>query len=279
MAFKLGDLLVDRITMGLAQSTDGTQLYYTLKNLQDATIDITADSTDAVDGTGAVIKTFYRGKTGTLTATNSTLSLPILGAMSGSDPSYASENNILKDIPKIIETANTKDIKLPGITDDGTSEKILVYAISNNGTLGQKYEVGTAGDDQAKGTYAVTTGTDAKTAPSTLTIVPKDGDEKFVIEYKRNVSENAVKITNRSDKFPKSVRLTLKVLIVDPCETDVVRAAYVVIPSFQPSAEVSFGMTTDATLDFTGNLQTSYCAKEKILYEVIAVQDDVEKDE
>lgn len=53
MAFKLGDLLVDRIIMGVAQNSQG-QLLYTLKNLQDATIQITADSTDAVDGTGAV---------------------------------------------------------------------------------------------------------------------------------------------------------------------------------------------------------------------------------
>ncbi len=65
MAFKLGDLLVDRIVLGVAENSQG-QLLYTLTNLQEATIDITADSTDVVDGTGAVIKTFYRGKTGSI---------------------------------------------------------------------------------------------------------------------------------------------------------------------------------------------------------------------
>ena len=59
MAFKLGDLVVDRIIMGVAEKSDGT-LLYTLTNLQEATIEISADSQDAVDGTGAVIKTFYR---------------------------------------------------------------------------------------------------------------------------------------------------------------------------------------------------------------------------
>lgn len=63
--FKLGDLIVDRIVEGVAENSAG-ELLYRLTNLQEATIDITADSTDVVDGTGAVIKTFYRGKTGSL---------------------------------------------------------------------------------------------------------------------------------------------------------------------------------------------------------------------
>jgi len=63
--FKLGDLIVDRIVEAVAENSAG-ELLYRLTNLQEATIDITADSTDVVDGTGAVIKTFYRGKTGSL---------------------------------------------------------------------------------------------------------------------------------------------------------------------------------------------------------------------
>lgn len=59
MAFKLGDLIVDRIVTGVAENSRG-ELLYTLTNLQEATIDITADTQEAVDGTGAVIKTFYR---------------------------------------------------------------------------------------------------------------------------------------------------------------------------------------------------------------------------
>ena len=59
MAFKLGDLVVDRIVLGVGEDHAGN-LLYTLTNLQEGTIDISADSVDATDGTGAVIKTFYR---------------------------------------------------------------------------------------------------------------------------------------------------------------------------------------------------------------------------
>lgn len=266
MAFNLGDLLVDRIIVGVAQDSSG-QLLYTLTNLQEATVDISADSTDAVDGTGAVIKTFYRAKTGTLTATNSTLNLPIIGAMSGTDPVYASSDNPLT-IPKIITTANTKNIELSGVTDSGTSANIVVNAINTNGTIGDAYKVGSAG---TAGTYAVTSGK--------MTISPNSGDTKFIIKYDRAATDDAVAIYNYSDKFPKSVKLTLKILIVDPCETDVVRAAYLVIPNFQPSPELSFSFTTDATIDYTGNLMTSYCGTEKVLYVLYVAQDDIEEDE
>ena len=59
MAFKLGDLIIDRIIVGVAENSNG-DLLYTLTNLQDATITISSETSEAVDGTGAVIKTFYR---------------------------------------------------------------------------------------------------------------------------------------------------------------------------------------------------------------------------
>lgn len=263
MAFRLGDLVVDRIIMGVAEKSDGT-LLYTLTNLQEATIEITADSQDAVDGTGAVIKTFYRAKTGTFTATNSTINLPVIGAMSGTDPQYASVQAALT-MPRILMVSTNTGIELPGISDNGANNNVVVYSINNNGTLGDAY---------TSSEYTITPVTNK---PSTLSITPHTGDSKWIIKYNRSVTENGMKIQNRSDAFPKSVKLTLKVLIVDPCETDTVRAAYVVLPNFQPSPEVSIGLSTDSTIDFTGILQTSYCGADKVLYEIMVCSDDEEE--
>lgn len=265
MAFMLGDLLVDRILYGIGENSKG-ELLYTLTNLQEATIDISADSTDAVDGTGAVIKTFYKAKTGTFTGTNSTISLPIIATMSGTDPIYASSDSPLS-IPHIVMTASAT-VTLPGVSDAGTDNNIRVYSVAPNGTLGKAYAVSTG--TTSAGQYSVASGK--------MTITPNDGDTKWIIKYDRKVTENAVEIKNRSDAFAKSHKLTLKVLIVDPCETDTVRAAYVVLPSFQPSPEVSIGFTTDGTIDLTGNLQTSYCGTDKVLYEIYMAEDDIEED-
>lgn len=259
MAFKLGDLVIDRIVNGVAENSDG-DLLFLLTNLQEATIDITADSVDAVDGTGTIIKTFYRGKQGEFTATNSTISLPIIGAMSGSDAVNASAQNALS-MPRIITTTARSGVELQGLTDNGATSGIVVYGVENNGTLGNKI---------AAANLTITAG-----SPSTLAI-DDAVYSSYIIKYNRSVTSNGIKIANHSDKFPTSCKLTLKVLIVDPCESDVVRAAYVVLPNFQPSPELSIQFSTDATIDFTGKLQTSYCGTEKVLYEIYVCSDDEE---
>ena len=208
----------------------------------------------------------HKAKTGEFTATNSTISLPIIGAMSGTDPAYATVSDALT-LPMILTVSTKTGIALPGITDSGSSNEVVVYSIGKNGTLGDKY---TAGTD-----YSISAMSGTETC-SHMTITKTTTDAKWIIKYKRTLTDNAVRIANRSDAFPKTVKLTLKVLIVDPCEPDVVRAAYVVLPSFQPSADIEFSLSTDATLDFSGTLQTSYCGTDKILYEVLVCSDDEE---
>lgn len=255
MAFKLGDLVIDRIVEGIAEKSDGT-LLYRLTNLQEATIDITADSVDAVDGTGTVIRTFYRGKTGEFTATNSLISLPIIGAMSGEDSIQASVSAPIV-MPRIVTSAS-KTVTMYGITDTSlTDHKVVVHYVEANGTLG---------DQIAAENLTLTAPGEGATA-STLTITDANAAHKaWIVKYNRSVTDNGLKIQNRSDKFPKTVKLTLKVLIVDPCEPDVIRAAYVIIPSFQPSPEISIQFSTDATIDYTGKMQVSYCGAEKVNY-------------
>lgn len=51
MAFKIDDFIIDRIQMGIAETTSG-ELLYTLTQLSEATIETTAESVDAVDNTG-----------------------------------------------------------------------------------------------------------------------------------------------------------------------------------------------------------------------------------
>lgn len=63
--FKLDDVIIDRIQMGVATDFNDNPLY-TLTQLQDASISVTAESVDATDRDGVLIKRFWRGKTGKL---------------------------------------------------------------------------------------------------------------------------------------------------------------------------------------------------------------------
>jgi hypothetical protein len=105
---------------------------------------------------------------------------------------------------------------------------------------------------------------------------PTDAEEtQFIVKYTRNVT-SGVAIKNKADKFPGTVKLTLKALAVDPCSADTLRAVYIVLPSFQVSPELSITLSTEGTLDYKGDMQISYCSADKELYTIVMCGDDEE---
>ena len=122
------------------------------------------------------------------------------------------------------------------------SEK--VHALANNGTMGDRFEKGATASET---NYAITD-------QGLFTPPAAEGVTQYIVEYNR-VVKDGVAIYNKADKFPGTVKLVLKALAIEPCTADTLRAGYLVLPSFQVRPEVSIGLTTDATLDYTGDLQ------------------------
>lgn len=259
MSFKLDDIIIDRIQMAVAEDFNGN-LLYTLTQLADATINITAESKDATDAQGTLIKRFYQGKQGEFTANNAMLNLNIVGAASGEGKVTASADSPI-NMPKIITVKAGSTVELTSFVE-GT---VCVNALSTNGAMGKAYKLGTAAS-----------ATEFGIAGNVLT-PPTDTDEtQYVVKYTRKVEEG-VSIINKADKFPGTVKLTLKALCVDPCSADTLRACYIVLPSFQVSPEVEISLTTDAQLSYTGALQVDYCSADKALYEIYIASDDEEE--
>lgn len=118
--------------------------------------------------------------------------------------------------------------------------------METNGTLGAKFAIGTADASH----YAFDSSTGVVTLPVT------DTYKQFLIRYDRELTSGAVEMVNMADKFPGTIRLVLKVLCVDPCSADTLRAAYIDIPSFQVSPESEVSLSSDnQTIDFSGSLQ------------------------
>lgn len=229
MAFKLDDIIIDRIQYGVAMSMDDTTLLYVLTQLQDATVDITAESKESRDKDGTLIKKFWTGKSGTFSATNALINLNIIGAASGSGKEQASQQNTIT-MPAIKVVKATEVADFTGYVNG--SEK--VHALANNGTMGDRY---TKGAEPSATEYSITQ--QGRFTPPTA-----EGVTQYIVEYNRTV-QDGVKIMNKADKFPQTVKLILKVLAIEPCTADTLRAGYLVLPSFQVSPEVSIGLTTD----------------------------------
>lgn len=265
MAFTLDDIVIDRIQMAVAEKTDGT-LLYTLTQLSEATIETTAESKEARSAEGSLIKKFYQGKAGTFTATNAMINLNVIGAASGSDKEVGSASQKIR-MPKIVVV--NKGVATIDLVD-GTNETLVagtvkVNALGNNGAMGKAYELSTG----------AASATAFSVSGNVLTLPTDDTADRFVVKFERNAA-NAVKITNASDKFPGTVKLTLKALAVDPCEPDTLRSCYIIIPSFQVSPELSITLSTEGTLDYSGDMQIAYCSADKELYTIVMCGDDAE---
>ena len=265
MGFTLDDLVIDRIQMAVAENSKG-ELLYTLTQLSEATIETTAESKEAKSAEGSLIKKFYQGKAGTFKATNAMINLNVIGAASGTDKVVASEGSTIQMPKIIIVKKGTTSIDLV----DGTNETLVtgtvhVNALGNNGAMGKAYKLGSSSASD----------TDFAITGNKLTLPTDATADRFVVKFERKAA-NAVKILNASDKFPGTVKLTLKALAVDPCEPDTLRACYIIIPSFQVSPELSITLSTEGTLDYQGDMQISYCSADKELYTIVMCGDDQE---
>ena len=277
MAFKLGDVIVDRLQFGYGAKSNGTPLY-ALTQLTQANMDITADSTDINDKDGNLVYRKYTGKKGEVTATNAFLNLAVVETISATDAEIATaDKGIVMPMIQIVKAGETLDVT--GFVEGS----IHVNALSTKGSMGKdEFKKGSA----ASATEYTITHTEASGAPdntpaSDVLEPPKaEGETQYIVKYKKTIKSGA-KITNSGKKFPKSHELFFKALVVDKCETDVLKAAIIHIPSFMPSPEFSLALQggDSQTMDYKGSMMLNACSTDGELFSIYYIdeeEDDIE---
>ena len=251
-------LVIDRVLEIVGENSDG-DLLYLLNNLSNVSINTTSESKDKTDALGVLIKRFYTSKSVEVSADCNLLSFSMLSQTFGTDKIIASkESKILA--PKIlhIDTTGIKEYTIPEKLKP-KAPLTKLYALEANGTLGKAYTASTtAAPSATEFVYAEDSGKITLPTGVTGTLIAK-------YEYE---TENGVKVTNESDKFPTTSSITMK---------DVVRAAYIVFPSFQVSPDCDLTLETDSTITFSGVAQRDYCQTGSPLYYIVMTEDDVEE--
>ncbi len=262
MAFNLGDVIIERLQYGWAESHDVDPVpLYLLTQLQDTTINVTGDFVEVKDKDGNLIKKVWRSKAGTVEGQNTMINTNIIAEAGGTSPIVATIDNKIV-MPKLLPVkADAKKVKIEGLVT-GT---VKVNQLFNNGSLGKAYKVG----ESANATdFVVTEGGE-------ITLPTEEGVDQYFIRCDREVTEG-LKIQNRIDKFPRSVKLIFKALYFDPCEKNALKGLYIVVPSFQQSPEISIPINTEATIDYKGDMEVDYCGADKVLYEIFFDNDEDE---
>ena len=277
MAFKLGDVIVDRLQFGYGAKSNGTPLY-ALTQLTQANIDITADSTDINDKDGNLVYRKYTGKKGEVTATNAFLNLAVVETISATDAEIATaDKGIIMPMIQIVKAGETLDVT--GFVEGS----IHVNALSTKGSMGKdEFKKGSAASatDYASNHTDASGDPDNTPASDVLTPPTADGETQDIVKYKKTIKSGA-KITNSGKKFPRSHELFFKALVVDKCETDVLKAAIIHIPSFMPSPEFSLALQggDSQTMDYKGSMMLNACSTDAELFSIYYIdeeEDDIE---
>ena len=272
MAFKLGDVIIDRLQFGYGAKKNGTPLY-ALTQLNNANIDITADTTDINDKDGNLVYRKYSGKKGEVTAQNAFINLAIIEALSAADAEIATSDKKIK-MPMIQTVAKGKTLDITGYV----SGTVVVSAIYNGAIDTTKTYTLASGEVANTSEFAIKhTDVVEQTPASDVLIPPTDGEVEYIVKYTKEVASGA-KITISADKYPKSHELYFKALAVDPCDKENMKALIIHIPEFIPSPELSLALQggDGQTIDYKGAVLANTCSADKTLVEVYFIDEDEE---
>ena len=135
MAFKIGDVIIDRAQFGYGATKAGVPLY-ALTQLNNFNIDITADSTDVNDARGNLVYRKYTGKKGDVTATNAFLNLAVVSTIAATDAEIATSDNAIEmPILTTLKAGETLDL-----SEDYVDGSAVVSGLAN-GALGKEYKL------------------------------------------------------------------------------------------------------------------------------------------
>lgn len=273
MAFDISNVVIDRIVRGIATSQGENKklgikkgdILFSINQIQNASLNCTSESADAVDALGTPIATFYRSKAAEFSAENALFDMALLATQSGTVKKVASEAAKIETpcFQTIDIVAKTTGYDLSHTPIDGT---LKIYALKGDGTLGEKIEMVT--DAAAAGRKVVISGTK-------ITVDEKgfvEGEQLFCMyEYLADGAENngAVEVLNTATNFPVGCKFIMEVLCADVCDQTNLIYAYLVFPNAKLSPDFDWSIATDSTHPFSMRAMQEYCDKEKKLFSIV----------
>lgn len=262
----LNSFVIDRPLRGMMLHSATGEVMWTINQIEEPSLSVSADTADAVDALGAPIMSFDRAKSAEFSAQSSLFDLGLLAAQSGTEMQVSSASNKIvtpcfEEIEKNGESVTLKHMP-KGEAKDGIP---YIYVLNGNGTLGKKYEYGATANETAF-TFSgktLTFPTDAALTDGTTLLV--------IYEYEADNTEKnqAVAVTNSAQNFPRAGKFVMEVLGCDTCDTSTLYYAYIIFPNAKLTSDFDLSFTTDGKHPFTLKAMQDYCAKDKKLFTIV----------
>lgn len=259
---ELKNFVIDRVLRGIMLHSSTGEALWSINQIEDPQLNVSADTTNAVDALGIPIMTFDRAKNAEFSASNSLLDLGLLAAQSGTSISASSADNTFA-VPCFEEvTYAGSTITLSHTPNASGADGIpFIYKLNGDGTLGTKYA------------YAAAAAADKFTFSGTTLTVPtgaSSGDMFLVIyNYTANGTDEAVGVTNSATNFPSAGKFVMEVLGCDVCDISTKYYAYLIFPQAKLTSDFQLSFATDGKHPFTIKANQEYCDHEKRLFQLI----------
>ena len=267
---ELRNFVIDRVLRGIMLHSSTGEALWSINQIEDPSLSVSADTTDAVDALGIPIMTFDRAKNAEFSASNSLFDLGLLAAQSGTSIEQSSAS-VLIEVPcfEEVKKGESATVTLKHTPNDtGAAGIPFIYALNGDGTLGVKYP------------YAATASASAFSFTGTTLTLPTGaaaGDMFLVIyNYNANGDDEAVSVTNSATNFPTAGKFVMEVLGCDVCDISTKYYAYLIFPQAKLTSDFDLTFATDGNHPFTIKCMQEYCDHEKKLFQLVIPEGDTE---
>ncbi len=261
--FNPNELVLEKIRSVEEYDFSTKELTGRYTQIEEPSLKTAAEGTAVTDAMGAVIATFYKAQTGTFSFSNSLFSLDLAASQFGSEKETAGKVTVpVSEIINIAEDG-TATLKYTPVGENGAEVK-HVKVINENNTFGKTYEVSAVAGD---GKFTL----DAENRKVTL---PANVTGRLFVSYERE-TDNAVKVTKKTDGIPQVKSLLIHALFHDPCNANTVYAGVINVPRAQLNPEsVEISLKPDGKHSAEYKLQKPYCDEDASLFDIIVATEE-----
>lgn len=251
------ELILDKVRSVSVKDLTDNRILYRLTQIEEPSLNCTAEAEEVVDAVGAVITTLYRAKRATFGGSNSLINFDLAAAQYGSSKEVADTGSTIIDSTYDILTIGG-DMRLSHVPIADSIN--YVYVIENN-QIGNAYAVGST----ASATEAVVASDGTVTPPTGVT------SGNLYVEYEYE-TENAFKIINNASEFPEACSLVIYAYFKDVCNENLIYSGKIIVPKAKLNPEsIELSLTSTGKHPFEYNIMKDYCANEgqDELFEII----------
>lgn len=263
--FNPNELILEKIRAVEEYDPATSELTGRYTQIEDPSLQTSADATDVTDAMGTPIQTFYTAQKGNFSFTNSLFSLDLAASQFGTKKVVANDTEkVTMPVSEVITIGSNGTVILKYVPVGVPGAEIkYVKVINDNNTFGETYEVSAAAGD---GKFTI----DAETKTITL---PEGVTGRVFVNYEKETS-TAVQITKTTDGVPEVKTLLIHAIFHDPCNKNLVYAGVIRCPRAQiDPTSVDISLKSDGKHPAAYVLNKEYCSDTGKLFDIMVSED------